>query len=604
MKGITFIKQGLFFLTFFHAVGLSYAGVPVWTFTPLTPTTISVSANGTATVQYQITNQSNNAHTLAMSPTKGISQTTTGPGVCRSPFTLAAHASCVLSLQIHGNQVPSGDTNGPIVCESSHQCYRPSAANTLKITVTQGQYSLGGSIANLTGTVYLQNNGVGTQSFNSNGPFILSTDLTNGAAYNVTVQSQPASQTCSVANGVGLINGADVSNIAVTCATNAYTVGGTVSGLSGTVTLLNNGADANAITSNGIFTFLTPVAEGSPYNVTVGTQPSMQTCTIVNGSGVMGGSNVTNVSVLCVTNTTTLSTSLSALALATSGNARTITITNTGSSTADDLAINYPTWPSGTIASSSCGSSLNAGDSCTITVTPGATATASCNTPYSSPTPGVVTISASNVSSPPTTNVLVLTYGCIYQEGYIYAIDDTTPTTASIGGSAIALANNSLNAQWYNGSFITTNAQSLTNGLNCSQSGSGNTCLIITTQGNGNYAAELCSNYAIDSAGNSPCSQGTCYSDWYLPAICQMGGSGEGAGCPAGIPNIVTNLPALITGCSGASCLSGNFWSSTENSLNPQNLSWIENFVSSGSFQFGNTKSLGISVRCARTLSL
>ncbi|NNM60125.1 MAG: hypothetical protein HKM04_09975 [Legionellales bacterium] len=34
------------------------AGTPVWTFTPLTATTITVAANGSAIVQYQITNQS------------------------------------------------------------------------------------------------------------------------------------------------------------------------------------------------------------------------------------------------------------------------------------------------------------------------------------------------------------------------------------------------------------------------------------------------------------------------------------------------------------------------------------------------------------------
>lgn len=80
---------------------------------------------------------------------------------------------------------------------------------------------------------------------------------------------------------------------------NTFTVGGTVSGLSGTVILLNNGGDADTITSNGAFTFPTPVAEGNPYNVTVQTQPAIQTCFVSNGSGTMGGSNITNVSVHC-----------------------------------------------------------------------------------------------------------------------------------------------------------------------------------------------------------------------------------------------------------------------------------------------------------------
>lgn len=35
-----------------------YAGKPVWTFTPLTATSITIPVNGTATIQYQVRNQS------------------------------------------------------------------------------------------------------------------------------------------------------------------------------------------------------------------------------------------------------------------------------------------------------------------------------------------------------------------------------------------------------------------------------------------------------------------------------------------------------------------------------------------------------------------
>ncbi|MCX7118788.1 MAG: hypothetical protein NTZ86_02790 [Legionellales bacterium] len=40
------------------------AGNPVWTYTPLTATTVSIPSNGTATVQYRITNQSRKTHTF------------------------------------------------------------------------------------------------------------------------------------------------------------------------------------------------------------------------------------------------------------------------------------------------------------------------------------------------------------------------------------------------------------------------------------------------------------------------------------------------------------------------------------------------------------
>ena len=79
----------------------------------------------------------------------------------------------------------------------------------------------------------------------------------------------------------------------------SYSVGGSVSGLSGTAVLQDNGADNLSVSANGSFTFATAVAQGAAYNVTVATNPSGQVCSVANGSGVMGSANVTNVSVSC-----------------------------------------------------------------------------------------------------------------------------------------------------------------------------------------------------------------------------------------------------------------------------------------------------------------
>ena len=79
-----------------------------------------------------------------------------------------------------------------------------------------------------------------------------------------------------------------------------YTVGGSVSGLDGTVVLVNNGGDARTLDANGTFTFATPVAQNAAYAVTVQTQPANQTCTVSNGSGT-ATANVTAVVVACET---------------------------------------------------------------------------------------------------------------------------------------------------------------------------------------------------------------------------------------------------------------------------------------------------------------
>ena len=67
---------------------------------------------------------------------------------------------------------------------------------------------------------------------------------------------------------MGGVAGGDVSNVMVTCAINDYAVGGTVSGLAGTVVLQNNAGDSLILTANGNFAFPTHVTSGGLYQVT------------------------------------------------------------------------------------------------------------------------------------------------------------------------------------------------------------------------------------------------------------------------------------------------------------------------------------------------
>src|SRR5882672_11142241 len=84
-----------------------------------------------------------------------------------------------------------------------------------------------------------------------------------------------------------------------------YTVGGTLSGLTGSVTLANNGGDARTLTMSGAFSFPTALLTGAAYSVTVSSQPATQTCTTSAATGLIAASNVSNVAVTCVTNTFT-----------------------------------------------------------------------------------------------------------------------------------------------------------------------------------------------------------------------------------------------------------------------------------------------------------
>ena len=95
----------------------SFAAQPLWTFTPLSPTSVIVDDSGTANVQYRVTSQAYRAHTLVVKPMQGVTQITSGAGVCGNPFRLATMgSSCILSLQIDGSQLDGGVLDGPSVC--------------------------------------------------------------------------------------------------------------------------------------------------------------------------------------------------------------------------------------------------------------------------------------------------------------------------------------------------------------------------------------------------------------------------------------------------------------------------------------------------------
>ena len=172
---------------------------------------------------------------------------------------------------------------------------------------TTPTYSVGGSVSGLTGTVVLQDNGGDNLPVTANGSFTFPTKLIGGSAYSVTVLTQASGQTCTVTGETGTVGTVNVTSVTVTCTTippPTYSVGGSVSGLTGTVVLQDNGGDNLSITANGSFTFPTKLIGGSAYSVTVLTQASGQTCTVTGGTGTVGTANVTSVTVTCTTSGT------------------------------------------------------------------------------------------------------------------------------------------------------------------------------------------------------------------------------------------------------------------------------------------------------------
>jgi hypothetical protein len=168
-------------------------------------------------------------------------------------------------------------------------------------------FAVSGTVNGLTGTgLVLQNNAGDDLAIAANGAFTFAARLAQGAPYDVKIRTQPAGpdQICAVTSGAGNIAAANVTNVSVTCASPSapsFTIGGTASGLNGTVVLRNNSGADLALSANGAFTFPETLPNGGAYDVAVIMQPASppQICSVSNATGVISSANVTNIGVSC-----------------------------------------------------------------------------------------------------------------------------------------------------------------------------------------------------------------------------------------------------------------------------------------------------------------
>lgn len=274
-----------------------------------------------------------------------------------------------------------------------------------------------------------------------------------------------------------------------------------------------------------------------------------------------------------------------------SGLPRYITVSNTGDFTTEDLSINYPSWPSGTSASSTCGTSLTAGESCTITITPGANPTSACSTaPGTAPTAGTITISASN-ADPATTDVVVLGYGCVYQGGYVFYLDDSPPAASSVNGRVLTTTDQANpiepnGVQWDDGDHVAIYGISNTSTPSSPSPSTGQVGGQLPCAGildgicNSNNIYIYYQGYATGAPVDlMTYPVGLCtitisgYSDWYLPTICELGygsdggGANQNAGCGTlAAPTLQNVKISLFNNGIGSLLTASNahYWSSTQ----------------------------------------
>lgn len=388
-------------------------------------------------------------------------------------------------------------------------------------------------------------------------------------------------------------------------------------------------------------------------------QPGQSDSLAVRFKPLVPNVNNMSLSINCLPGSACTSTQNAAL----TGNPRTIVFANVTSVPVTNIALTSSALPSGTtITNNTCIGNLPPGSSCFVTLTPGNSASLDANnqpcTTGTAPEKGLIKLTSDNGMS--TAAVYVLGYGCQYQGGYLFSIDDTTVYNQSMGGKVASLVNQAgpapeLSVSNPNGvvwSPITTptvailyvgtnviglaaptppppnapvptqppvpaypaGTPSLTPCTSARADGTCNTQNIVAYYQYNNTAS--LSSYA---AGLCQVPQGIAgYNDWYLPAICELGrhlgnpGSFN-AGCEANLQNMQDNLAFLITptpaaGCNtNEKCLSGIYWSSTAfyatAAPTAQANAWFQFFIPDASRMAAGPKRFTDGVRCVRALT-
>ncbi len=164
--------------------------------------------------------------------------------------------------------------------------------------------TVGGTVKDLDGTLVLATAAGDTVTVTtdetSSPTFTFPKKLFEGDAYAVTISKQPAQQTCSIASGATGTASANVTNVAITCTVNTYSMGGSVAGQSGAFVVSAGDKTVDVGAADTTFAVAGLPALGA-YTLAVTTQPAGQTCTVAAaGTTTSLEGDVTTANITCV----------------------------------------------------------------------------------------------------------------------------------------------------------------------------------------------------------------------------------------------------------------------------------------------------------------
>lgn len=541
----------------------SAEATPKFGLIPLTPTTLVVPANGGAIVNYRVTNNTAITRTLTTVPITGVTQISSGSGLCSRPFTLAQGQSCILSLSINGLQSGSRILSGPVVCKTKSDtdtspslflCSQPAKVDELNVTVSGTSavnISVTGSPLSIAagsvvpGFLTVTNNSTSVISYNIRATLPAGwNDVTQDASGCATLLPGRscslkffAGATPHVATAVSIAG----SNTNVVPAVIEIT-GGQIAFNAGFILVLqvNDFVPKTLVLRNNSPTYpATNISATLPAGWTNIAQDSSDcnfvapgaTCNLVFTvqAGAVAhpfaivpikGTNTNQIRAIMAvepSGSATLEITGSPLHLIPGGGTGSLTVTNlSATTTATAITSDFTaTALNGNVTETgnTC-AVLNPGASCTLTYTSGNNFVPQTNFNITG-TAAVTTQAAIAIGVTIGDSFQGGTVSCLVSQGQAFNLIASTTDNAGF-------------SYWdfnYPSSLI-PNANSITDGA--TNTASIATYLLVngcSPNSGVDCAATLCANYSIDSNGNSPCAvpgASNCYDNWFLPAQEQL----------------------------------------------------------------------------------
>lgn len=200
-------------------------------------------------------------------------------------------------------------------CTLAHATGTIAAADITNVDlacVENPRYRIQGMATGIAGNTQLSLNAQETLTISTSGNFAFETTLFEGAEFSLNLVSAAPGYTCTLTPSNDVIGPADFTTVALDCAPiPTFTVGGSVTGLNGTLTLTlagGVGPEPLAINADGAFVFASSLLDATVFNVSITGQPANQICNITQGttSGVIAAANINDLVVTCTDVTFTI----------------------------------------------------------------------------------------------------------------------------------------------------------------------------------------------------------------------------------------------------------------------------------------------------------